>query len=121
MTHQTKLNVGDIVSIKKAKLPYLVVRSEHVQDDPGDGIPYSVDEIDVVKIDALAWMFMFSAGPEKQLTFNDSQLKSFYFGGGSMSGKGKKIKGSDVLVLGTSKVEKQVSVTYHVTKPRSYG
>ncbi len=121
MPHQTKLNVGDIVSIKKSKLPFLVVRSEHLRDDPGDGVPYTVDEIDVVPIEAISWMFMFSAGPEQHLVFNDSQIKSFYFEGGSMSGKGKKIKDSDVLVLGTSKVEKQVSVTYHVTKPRAYG
>lgn len=121
MPYQTKLNVGDIINIKSPKQAYIVVRSEHLRDDPGDGCPYTVDEIDVVPISPLGWLTMFSPGVEQPMRFNGDDIKSFYFEGGSMRGKGKAIKDSDVKVLGTSKVSKTVTVTFSVTKAKSFG
>lgn len=121
MNHKTRLNVGDIINIKSPKQSYIVVRSEHLRDDPGDGCPYTVDEIDVVPISSRGWLTMFSPGVEQPMQFNGDQVKSFYFEGGSMRGKGKAIKDSDVKVIGTSKVSKTVTVTFSVTKAKYRG
>lgn len=121
MPYQRKLNVGDIVTIKASQKSYLVVRSEHIADDPGDGVPYRVDEIDVIPIGAERWLRMFEPGAQQPVSFVDEKVKSFYFEGGSMKGKGTRIKETDVKVLGTCKLRQEVHITYHVTKAKYYG
>lgn len=127
MTSQSKLNVGDIITIgasRKNSKHLLVVRSQLLLDDPGDGVPYRVHEIDVVPTgwdnDTIFDSGLRSLRPEGGQVTNGA-MKSFYFEGGSMTGKGKPIKTSDVKVVGMSKVKTYVTVTYTMSKTKYYG
>lgn len=112
MTYQTKLKVGDLIKIKGQVGPFIVIRSEHRQEDAYDGAPYWVDEIDVIKT-SLARV---TGNKGFTISIIDPAVKSFYFEGGCMTGKGKCIKDADVLVLGTTALTTKVSVTYTIGK-----
>lgn len=115
------IKFGDIVSIKSPKKVFLVVRSEQRVGAAYDG-NYYVEEIDVVPIDSNAWFLMFTPGVSKSSPYIfDAKPKSFYFEGGSMTGKGKPLNVSDVKVVGTCTLEKEVQITYNVRKAKYYG
>lgn len=122
MTTQNTLKVGDIITIGKhpRRVPQIVVRSEH-RYEPGGWV---VDEIDTVSLTLKQWrdatMPGVVVGTRYNPIFSDRNTKSYYFAGGSMAGKGTEIKDEDVEVLGTSKVDKEVVVTYTVAKIRQY-
>jgi hypothetical protein len=103
MPYQTKLNVGDIITVGTSKVHQLVVRSEH--RDGGD--MYWVDEIDVIKFDA-------------DHSQSNPKVTSYYFEGAPMRGVGKQIKDSDVKVWGTCKVTPIVTTRYEITKIKTY-
>lgn len=109
MTFQRTLKLGDLIKIKGSPGTFVVVRSEHHVSQSYDG-DYWVDEIDVVpvKLDEL---------PNLNLK---KPLKSFYFQGGCMTGKGKCIKDADVTVIGTTKFDTRVEVTYEVSKVKLF-
>lgn len=126
MTLQMALNVGDIITIgkqTKRSRHFLVVRSEHLRDDPGDGVPYTVDEIDVVPT---GWDNGTIFDPSIQTVrpeggqLSNSNLQSFYFTDGSMHGKGKPIQKSDVKVVGTCKLKSEVHITYTMSKTKYF-
>lgn len=105
MTYQTKLNVGDIITIGTSKVHQLIIRSEHRVSPAYDG-DYSVDEIDVIKFDTAEY-------PNQKVT-------SYYFEGGSMRGAGKQTKTSDIKVWGNCKVTPVVTVRFELAKIKTY-
>jgi hypothetical protein len=120
------LNVGDIITIGKStkrSRHFLVVRSEHLCDDPGDGVPYTVDEIDVVPT---GWNNDTIFDPSIRTVIHEGgqlsndDLRSFYFTDGSMRGKGKPIQKSDVKVVGTCKLKAEVHITYTLSKTKYF-
>lgn len=127
MAYQNQLNVGDIITIGKStsrSQHWLVVRSERVRSDPGDGVPYIVDEIDVVPtgMDNAEVSNLPRPAPRSvYATLSNDGMKSFYFEGGSMHGKGSAIKVSDVRVVGTCSVKQKVHVTYTLSNAKFYG
>jgi hypothetical protein len=122
MIIQNTLKIGDIITIGKhpRRVPQIVVRSERRIEPDG----WWVDEIDTVALTTKQWRDAnlpgAITGPRYNPIFNGSNIKSFYFLG-SMHGKGTKIMDTDIEVIGTSVVKKEVVVTYSVTKIKSYG
>lgn len=117
MPSQRTLKVGDIITIKGSPKHLLVTRSEHKVDiDSLRGDSYSVDEIDCVEIAPDQW-----GRPLQNMEYTVQKLKHFYFEGGSMHGKGKQIKDTDVKVVGTSKLSVRVETTFVVKNVKYYG
>jgi hypothetical protein len=108
MTNQRVLKVGDIVSINSGRR-VIVVRSERKEDYPRDGCPYVVDEFDTIEM---------SGTPKTASDYGragvttDPKVTSYYLHGGSMGGKGKMVKPSDVEVVGTVGLKITPTVTY---------
>ena len=119
MTYQKSLKVGDIIKISKHEDAFAVIRSEHrISHDSARGDSYWVDEIDVIAIN-IESILGTSGAPGLTHAYNPTP-KSFYFEGGCMSGKGTKIKDTDITVIGTSKIETKVEVQYRFSKTKIY-
>ena len=113
MTYQTKLNVGDIITIGKSVRAKLVTRSELVvSEDRLRGDSYNVSEISVIPYYTADTVKDIDKG--RKTTIHDTTVEDYYFDG-SMNGKGKKIAEKDVRVIGKAKIKTTVSVIYDVT------
>lgn len=117
MVYQRTLKPGNLITIGKSEDVLLVVRSERVvSHDSLRGDSYSVSEIDVVD----TGHGLHTPPRDGLRPLLDPEVKSFYFEGGSMRGKGKCIKDDDVRVVGTSNLTVEVVKTYKVEKLELY-
>lgn len=112
MTTQNTLKIGDIITIGKSKTKYLVVNSEHfVSRDTIRNDDYWVDQIEVFKYDTSRYYCDY---------ITDPKIEKFYFDDGCMSGKGKKIKKSDIKVSGFAKFSTETITNYNIKSVKKY-
>jgi hypothetical protein len=118
MTFQRTLNLGDIITIKRAETLCLVIKSGRRESpDIGRGDVYWVDEIEVVDIAMDRW-----GKPMQTVQYTEPKVRCFYFeGNGGMRGKGKMIKDSDIKVVGTSHLTTYTTTTHVMEGVHYYG
>ena len=114
MTFQRTLKRGDLITIGKSKKQYIVLHYEReVTEDSLRGDEYWVNQLEVLEVTSID-----RANTIRHVS--EPHIQKFWFDDGSASGAGKKIKYEDVKVFGTSKIDKEVKVTYSISNVKTY-
>jgi hypothetical protein len=120
--------VGDIITIKKDIQHLLVLRYEHRVDSSARDGDYTVDELDVIPTTTVfkgiaghRGRLADGEGDVFSLTADSPAIRHFYFEGGSMSGKGKPLKVTDVTVVGHVTIATQMVISYTASEAFYYG
>lgn len=112
--NQTEMKIGDIVRIKGKKKYQVVISCGLYVEKAYDG-DYSVYQFSTIELPEKSPV---ANALDSDISSKDPSVNQYYLSGYSMRGDGKEISKNDVLIIGSTELKKQVSVTYKISKVR---